>query len=151
MQAPPISPLIAVTGLATLVLAPLGGFSICLAAITAAICMGPEAHPAPERRYMAAACAGGFYLLAGVFGGSIGTLFDALPQALIVAIAGLALLTTIGGSLHNALHDARQRDAALVTFLITASGVSLLGVGAAFWGLVGGLLTQGMLGATRRA
>ncbi|WP_432415265.1 benzoate/H(+) symporter BenE family transporter [Chromohalobacter israelensis] len=149
--APPISPLIAVTGLATLVLAPLGGFSICLAAITAAICMGPEAHPAPERRYMAAACAGGFYLLAGVFGGSIGTLFDALPQALIVAIAGLALLTTIGGSLHNALHDARQRDAALVTFLITASGVSLLGVGAAFWGLVGGLLTQGMLGATRRA
>jgi len=147
---PPISSLIALTGLATLVLAPLGGVSICLAAITAAICMGPEAHPDPNRRYMAAACAGAFYLLAGGFGGSIGTLFDALPSALIVAIAGLALLTTIGGSLHNALRDDSQRDAALVTFLITASGVSLLGVGAAFWGLIGGLLTQGMLAPSRR-
>ncbi|MCK0714393.1 benzoate/H(+) symporter BenE family transporter [Chromohalobacter sarecensis] len=146
---PPLSPLIACTGLATLILAPLGGFSICLAAITAAICMGPEAHPDPERRYMAAACAGAFYLLAGVFGGSIGTLFAALPGPLVLAIAGLALLTTIGGSLHNALHDATQRDAALVTFLITASGVTLLGVGAAFWGLVGGMLTRALLTPAR--
>ncbi|WP_280561263.1 benzoate/H(+) symporter BenE family transporter [Chromohalobacter sp. 48-RD10] len=148
---PPLSPLIACTGLATLILAPLGGFSICLAAITAAICMGPEAHPDPGRRYMAAACAGAFYLLAGVFGGSIGTLFAALPGPLVLAIAGLALLTTIGGSLHNALHDASQRDAALVTFLITASGVTLLGVGAAFWGLVGGMLTRTLLTPARQS
>ncbi|WP_280540191.1 benzoate/H(+) symporter BenE family transporter [Chromohalobacter sp. 11-W] len=148
---PPVSPLIACTGLATLILAPLGGFSICLAAITAAICMGPEAHPDPERRYMAAACAGAFYLLAGLFGGSIGTLFAALPGPLVLAIAGLALLTTIGGSLHNALHDAAHRDAALVTFLITASGVMLLGVGAAFWGLVGGMLTRALLTPARQS
>lgn len=137
----PISPLIAWTGLATLLLAPFGGFSVCLAAITAAICMGPEAHPDPRRRYVAAAAAGGFYLLAGVFGGSIGTLFNALPHALIVTVAGLALLSTIATSLHNALADPRQREAAAVTFLITASGLTLLGIGAAFWGLIGGLIT----------
>jgi len=135
----PVSPLMIWTGLATLVLAPFGGFSVCLAAITAAICMGPEAHPDPARRYTAAAAAGGFYLLAGVFGGSIGTLFDALPQPLIAAVAGLALLSTIGNSLHQALDDASEREAAVVTFLLTASGVTLLGVGAAFWGLLGGL------------
>ncbi|WP_129140341.1 benzoate/H(+) symporter BenE family transporter [Modicisalibacter coralii] len=135
----PVSPLMIWTGLATLVLAPFGGFSVCLAAITAAICMGPEAHPDPARRYTAAAAAGGFYLLAGAFGGSIGTLFDALPQPLIAAVAGLALLSTIANSLHQALDDASEREAAVVTFLVTASGVTLLGVGAAFWGLLGGL------------
>ncbi|WP_163650150.1 benzoate/H(+) symporter BenE family transporter [Modicisalibacter sp. 'Wilcox'] len=135
----PVSPLMIWTGLATLVLAPFGGFSVCLAAITAAICMGPEAHPDPARRYTAAAAAGGFYLLAGVFGGSIGTLFDALPQPLIATVAGLALLSTIGNSLHQALDDASEREAAVVTFLITASHITLLGVGAAFWGLIGGL------------
>ncbi|MBZ9556622.1 MULTISPECIES: benzoate/H(+) symporter BenE family transporter [unclassified Modicisalibacter] len=135
----PVSPLMIWTGLATLALAPFGGFSVCLAAITAAICMGPEAHPDPARRYTAAAAAGGFYLLAGAFGGSIGTLFDALPQPLIAAVAGLALLSTIANSLHQALDDASEREAAVVTFLVTASGVTLLGVGAAFWGLLGGL------------
>ncbi|MBZ9537958.1 benzoate/H(+) symporter BenE family transporter [Modicisalibacter tunisiensis] len=135
----PVSPLMIWTGLATLVLAPFGGFSVCLAAITAAICMGPEAHPDPARRYTAAAAAGGFYLIAGVFGGSIGTLFDALPQPLIATVAGLALLSTIGNSLHQALDDASEREAAVVTFLLTASHITLLGVGAAFWGLLGGL------------
>ncbi len=136
----PISPLMIWTGLATLVLAPFGAFSVCLAAITAAICMGPDVDPDADRRYPAAICAGGFYLLAGLFGGSIGTLFDALPQALVLAIAGLALLSTIGGSLHRALLEPHHREPALITFLITGSGVTLFGVGAAFWGLVAGML-----------
>ena len=85
--------------LTALLLAPFGGFSVCIAAITAAICMGPDVHPDPQRRYMGAVAAGGFYLLAGLFGGAIGLLFSALPVALIHTIAGLALLGTIGGSL----------------------------------------------------
>lgn len=136
----PVSPLMIWTGLTALILAPFGGFTVCLAAITAAICMGSDVHPKPERRYPAAVCAGGFYLLAGVFGGSIGTLFDALPHALVVGIAGLALLPTIGGSLNGALAAPDQREAALITFLTTASGVTLFGIGAAFWGLVAGVL-----------
>ncbi|WP_342594415.1 benzoate/H(+) symporter BenE family transporter [Salinicola lusitanus] len=136
----PVSPLMIWTGLTTLLLAPFGAFSICLAAITAAICMGPDVHPEADKRYPAAIWAGGFYLLAGLFGGSIGTLFDALPQGLVLAIAGLALLPTIGSSLHRALLEAHQREAALVTFLVTGSGVTLFGVGAAFWGLVAGML-----------
>lgn len=134
----PVSPLIAWTGLTALLLAPFGGFTVCIAAITAAICMGPEVDSDPQRRYMAAAAAGGFYLLAGIFGGAISGLFNALPIALIHTIAGLALLGTISGSLHKALSEEKQRDAAIITFLITASGLTLLGVGSAFWGLCGG-------------
>ncbi|MFJ5366365.1 benzoate/H(+) symporter BenE family transporter [Pectobacterium punjabense] len=137
----PVSPLITITALIALILTPFGGFSVCIAAITAAICMGSDVHPDPKKRYLAAVAAGGFYLLAGVFGGSIGQLFTALPQPLIHAIAGLALLSTISGSLYRALLDEEQRDAAVVTFLITASGLTLWGIGAAFWGLIGGMMT----------
>lgn len=138
----PVSPLIAWTGLAALLLAPFGGFTVCIAAITAAICMGPDVHADPQRRYWAAAAAGIFYLLAGVFGGAIGGLLNALPVALIHTIAGLALLGTISASLQRALSDEKQRDAAVITFLIVASGVTLLGIGAAFWGLVGGVIAH---------
>lgn len=93
---------------------------------------------------------GVFYLLAGLFGGAIGGLFSALPAALIHTIAGLALLGTIAGSLHTALAETSQRDAAIVTFLITASGLSLLGVGAAFWGLIGGVITHFVLSLPRK-
>ncbi|CAE1145697.1 benzoate/H(+) symporter BenE family transporter [Serratia rhizosphaerae] len=147
----PTSPLISWTALTALLLAPFGGFSVCIAAITAAICMGPDAHPDPKRRYLAAMAAGGFYLLAGLFGGAIGLLLSALPVALIHTIAGLALLGAIGGSLQRALHDERQRDAALITFLITASGITLFGVGAAFWGLVGGVFAHLLLAWPARA
>lgn len=147
----PISPLMIWTGLATLILAPFGAFSVCLAAITAAICMGPEVHGDPARRYPAAICAGGFYLLAGVFGGSIGTLFDALPAGFVMAIAGLALLSTIGGSLHRALLEGHQREPALITFLVTGSGVTLFGIGAAFWGLAAGMLALLILPDPHRA
>lgn len=138
----PVSPLMSWTGFVSLLLSPFGGFSVCIAAITAAICMGSEVDPDPKKRYWAAACAGFFYLLAGIFGGAIGQLFSALPPALIHTIAGLALLGTIAGSLQRALAGEKQREAAVITFLITASGVSLLGVGAAFWGLLGGALAH---------
>lgn len=138
----PVSPLISWTALTALVLAPFGGFTICIAAITAAICMGEDIHPDPKKRYMAAVAAGFFYLVAGVFGGSIGMLFSALPLALVHTIAGLALLGTIAGSMYRALENERQRDAAIITFLITASGVTLLGVGSAFWGVVGGVIAH---------
>jgi len=146
----PVSPLITWTALTALVLAPFGGFTVCIAAITAAICMGEDIHPDPKKRYMAAVAAGIFYLIAGVFGGSIGMVFTALPEALIHSIAGLALLGTIAGSLYRALENEKQRDAAIITFLITASGVTLLGIGSAFWGLAGGVITHLILSIPAR-
>jgi benzoate membrane transport protein len=134
----PISPLITATGLTTLVLAPFGAFAINLAAITAAICTGPEAHEDPARRYMASVAAGGFYLVVGIFGATVAAVFAAFPAALVAAVAGLALLPTIGNSLASALGDEATREPALITFLITASGVTLAGVGSAFWGVVAG-------------
>ena len=146
----PVSPLMSWTGLVSLLLSPFGGFSVCIAAITAAICMGSDVHPDPKKRYWGAACAGFFYLLAGIFGGAIGQLFSALPTALIHAIAGLALLGTIAGSLQRALAEDKQREAAVITFLITASGMSLLGVGSAFWGLAGGAIAHLILSLPKR-
>jgi len=137
----PISPLMGWTGLANLVLAPFGGFALNLAAITAAICMGPEAHEDPRRRYVAAIAAGGFYMVVGLFGATVVGLFAAFPPELIAAVAGLALFATIGNGLATALRDENQREPALVTFLVTASGVTLSGVGSAFWGLVAGVVT----------
>lgn len=137
----PISPVVGWTGIANFVLAPFGAFALNLAAITAAICMGREAHEDPARRYAAAMAAGGFYLIVGLFGATVGALFAAFPQELIAAIAGIALLGTLGGSLAAALRDETHREAALVTFLVTASGVSLAGIGAAFWGVVFGVAT----------
>ncbi|QIX98052.1 benzoate/H(+) symporter BenE family transporter [Cedecea sp. FDAARGOS_727] len=134
----PVSPLMVVTAAIALLLAPFGVFSVCIAAITAAICQSGEAHPDKDKRWMAAAAAGVFYLIAGIFGGSISALLTALPLAWIHTLAGLALLGTIAGSLHQGLNHERERDAAIVTFLATASGVNLLGVSSAFWGLVAG-------------
>jgi benzoate membrane transport protein len=145
----PSAPLIATTGLASLVLAPFGSHGVNLAAITAAICTGPEAHENPARRYMAAIWCGIFYLIAGVFGATIAALFGALPKALVVSVAALALFGSIMSGLTNAMQDARQREAALVTFMVTASGLTLLSIGSAFWGLVAGIVTQVILGARR--
>ncbi len=145
----PVSPLMTVTGLIALVMAPFGVFSVCIAAITAAICQSPDAHPDRHKRWMASAAAGGFYLLAGVFGGAITALMTALPLAWIQMLAGLALLGTIGGSLYQALSRETERDAAIVTFLITASGITLGGIGSAFWGLIGGGISYAVLGMAR--
>jgi len=138
---PPVSPIIGWTGVANAVLAPFGAFALNLAAITAAICMGREAHEDPSRRYVASVAAGVFYVLVGLFGATVAALFAAFPKALIVAIAGLALLGTIGSSLAAALREDTDREAALVTFLVTASGLTLFGIGSAFWGLVAGVVT----------
>lgn len=135
---PPISAVIGWTGVATTLFAPFGAFSINLAAITAAICMGPEAHEDPRRRYVSAIAAGLFYLLLGIFSATVTAVFWALPHALVLALAGLALFGTIGNGLAAALERGDEREAALVTFLVTASNMSLFGVGSAFWGLVAG-------------
>ena len=135
----PASPLIGWTGLTGLLLASFGGFSYNLAAITAAICMSKDADPDPRKRYRAAVWAGMFYLLTGVFGATVVGLFVALPRALVVTIAGLALLGTIASGLAGALAHEKERDAALITFLVTASGLTLAGIGSAFWGLLLGL------------
>ncbi|MFE1573383.1 benzoate/H(+) symporter BenE family transporter [Comamonas odontotermitis] len=136
----PISKLISITGLATLVLAPFGGYAINLAAITAAICMGPEAHPDKARRYAAAVVCGVIYVLIGCFGVVIAGLLTAFPHELVVAIAGIALLGTIGNGLFMAVQSEQYREAALITFLVTVSGVTIAGVGSAFWGVVAGSL-----------
>lgn len=147
----PVSPVIGWTGVANLVLAPFGAFALNLAAITAAICMGREAHSDPGRRYVAAVAAGCFYLLIGLFGATVGAVFAAFPKELIWVIAGLALFGTIGNGLAAALANEREREPALVTFLVTASGVTLFGIGAAFWGLVAGLVAMLALHAGKPA
>jgi benzoate membrane transport protein len=136
----PVSRLITMTGLATLVLAPFGAFALNFSAITAAICMGPEAHEDRTRRYTAAASCGLIYVVIGLFGAVITGLLTAFPRELVVAIAGLALLGTIGNGLAAALRDDAHREAALITFLVTLSGVVVAGVGSAFWGVVAGSL-----------
>jgi benzoate membrane transport protein len=123
---------------ATLVLAPFGAYALNLAAITAAICMGREAHPDPAKRYVASASAGGLYCIVGLFGAAVTGVLTAFPHELVVAIAGLALLGSIGGGLAQALKEDAHREAALITFLVTLSGVSLAGIGSAFWGVVAG-------------
>ena len=134
----PVSASIAVTGAATTLLAPFGGYAFNLAAITAAICMGREAHEDPARRYTASVAAGVFYVLLGLAGGAVAVLLSAFPRELVAAIAGLALLGTIAGALAAALKDEAHRDAAILTFLVCLSGVSAFGIGAAFWGVVAG-------------
>jgi len=146
-----VSPLMFFTGGLALLFSPFGVYSICIAAITAAICQSPDAHPEANKRWLAAAAAGVFYLLAGVFGGSITALMAALPLSWIQTLAGLALLGTMGGSLFQALQHETERDAALVTFLVTASGVTLLGIGSAFWGLIAGGICYAVFSHFRRA
>ncbi|MBE9607978.1 benzoate/H(+) symporter BenE family transporter [Chitinilyticum piscinae] len=137
---PPISPILGGIGLVNLVLAPLGCFALNLAAITAALCMTPQAHEDPQRRYLASVAAGSIYLLLGVFGATVGAVFAAFPQALVLAVAGLALFGTLAAGLAIAMRDEPLREPALITFLITASDMTLFGIGSAFWGLVGGVL-----------
>ncbi len=136
----PISRLITITGVATLVLAPFGAFALNLAAITAAMCMGREAHPDEAKRYVAAACCGLIYIVVGLFGAAVTGVLTAFPRELVVAVAGLALLGTIAGGLTAALKDEAHREPALITFLVTLSGISLAGIGSAFWGVVAGAL-----------
>jgi benzoate membrane transport protein len=138
---PAVSPLMTWSGVTTLLMAPFGGYTFNLAAITAAIVLSPHAHADPAKRYTAAVMAGLFYIVMGLLGGAVAGLLTAFPPALIMGVAGLALLGTIGSGLAVSLRDERYREAALITFLVTLSGVTLLGVGSAFWGLAAGTLT----------
>ncbi|MFT5739986.1 MAG: benzoate membrane transport protein [Gammaproteobacteria bacterium] len=139
---PPISSIISWTGISTLLLAPFGGFALNLAAITAAICTGPEAHHDAEKRYLAGLSAGVFYLIIGFFGSAVAALFAVFPIEFVLALAGLALISTIANSLQLATADITTREAAVLTFLVSASGVNLFGIGAAFWGLVAGVIAM---------
>ena len=137
----PASPLITATGIASLLLAPFGSHGVNLAAISAAICTGPHAHEDPKKRYTAAMWCGIFYGLAGIFSATLAALFAALPKELVLSIAALALFGSIINGLTQAMSEPREREAALVTFMVTASGLTLFSVGSAFWGIVAGVLT----------
>jgi len=139
------NPIVTVTGLGSLLMAPFGSHAFNIAAITAAICTGREAHEDPSRRWIAGIAAGVFYILVGVFGVTLAALFMAFPATFITTLAGLALLGAIGGSLASAMADAQAREASLITFLAAAANISLLGIGGAFWGLVIGLVAHAVL------
>jgi benzoate membrane transport protein len=136
----PAAPLITWTGITGILMAPFGGFAFNLAAIMAAICMGKEVDTDPKQRYRAAVWAGLFIVATGVFAASLTGLFNSMPQALVVTIAGLALLGTISSSLSTALATEAERIPAVITLVTTASGVAMWGIGSAFWGLVLGAL-----------
>lgn len=139
------NPIVTVTGLGSLLMAPFGSHAFNIAAITAAICTCREAHEDPSRRWIAGIAAGVFYILIGVFGVTLAALFMAFPATFITTLAGLALLGAIGGSLAGAMADAQAREASLITFLAAAANISLLGIGGAFWGLVIGLVAHAVL------
>ena len=133
-------PIVTATGLGSLIMAPFGSHAFNIAAITAAIATGREAHEDPTKRWVAGIAAGCFYVLVGVFGVTLAAVFMAFPATFITTLAGLALLGTIGGALASAMADPASREAALITFLASAANIKLLGVGGAFWGLVIGLI-----------
>lgn len=139
------NPIVTVTGLGSLIMAPFGSHAFNIAAITAAIATGREAHEDPGKRWVAGIAAGVFYVLVGVFGVTLAAVFMAFPSTFITTLAGLALLGTIGGSLAGALADPKTREAALITFLASAANINLLGIGGAFWGLVIGLVAYMLL------
>jgi benzoate membrane transport protein len=131
-----------VTGAGSVLAAFCGGHAINLAAISAALAAGDEAGPDRSRRWVAAASAGGFYLLLGLGATAIAAIAVSAPEGLLAAAAGLALLGTLGGAASSAFTDPASRLGALTTFLVTASGLGIGGIGAAFWGLLGGLLVR---------
>lgn len=139
------NPIVTVTGLGALLMAPFGSHALNIAAITAAICTGREAHEEASKRWIAGIAAGVFYILVGVFGVTLAAVFMAFPATFITTLAGLALLGTIGGSLAGAMADADSRESSLITFLAAAGNITLLGIGGAFWGLVIGLAAHLLL------
>lgn len=141
---PPLSSALLVTGLASLAIAPLGAHTINLAAITAAICTGPDAHPDPAKRWWTGIAYLFVYGGLAAAGASLVALFAAFPGALIKTIAGLGLIGALTGALGSALADERHRFAAVVTFAVTASGIAVFGIGSAFWGLIAGLIVSGL-------
>ncbi len=132
----PARPIIAATSLASIGVAFFGGITIVVAAITAALCTGKDAHEDPAKRYVAGIANGVFYLIGGTFAGTIVTVFTALPKEFIAVLAGLALLGAIASNITAMVREEDHREASVITFLATASGMSFLGLGSAFWGVV---------------
>ena len=143
------NPILTITGLGSLIMAPFGAHAFNVAAITAAICTGKDAHEDPSKRYLAGLACGVLYVTVGIFGVTLASLFMVLPRVFITTLAGLALLGAIGGSLSHAMADARTRETALITFLATSANVTMLGVGGAFWGLIAGLLVHVLIHGRR--
>ena len=141
---PPVSASLLVTGAASAIMAPFGSHAINLAAITAAIVTGPDCHPEPQKRWLVAWPYLILYGTVGLLAGSIMHVLGALPAPLITAIAGLALFSPLTGAITAMMKEPRDIESALVTFLVTASGVSIAGVGSAFWGLTAGLTLFGV-------
>ncbi len=141
----PAKPIISATSIASLAVACVGGITIVLASITAALCLGKDAHELKEKRYIAGVANGLFYILGGLFAGSIVMLFSLMPKELIAALAGLALLGAIATNISVAMGKESQRDAALITFLATASGMQFLGLSSVFWGICIGLVAHFVL------
>lgn len=146
---PPANRLILSTGVASLLIAPFGGHGVNLAAITAAICTGPDAHPDPARRWIVGVIYGGLYLVVALFAAPLAGLFIAMPPAVLEAVTGLALIAPLTGALHNMMMDVGSREAAVLAFAATASGLTLVGVGSAFWGLVVGFAALAAMGWIR--
>lgn len=146
----PARPIMTATGLASIAVAFFGGITIVIAAITAALCTGKDAHDDPAKRYVAGIANGIFYLLGGTFAGAIVMLFVALPKPFVAILAGLALIGAIASNVMGAIQDEAHREAAVITFLATASGLTLFGLGSAFWGVVIGSGASLVLSATRR-
>ena len=139
------NPIVTVTGMGSLLMAPFGSHAFNIAAITAAICTGREAHEDPSKRWIAGMAAGIFYILVGVFGVTLAAVFMAFPATFITTLAGLALLGTIGGSLASAMADPKSREAVLITFLAAAANITMFGIGGAFWGLLIGMVAYAVL------
>ena len=135
---PHVKQLVGWTGMAQSFFAPLGAFSTNIAAISAAVSLDDQAHPDPQKRYIAGMSCGFFYILMGLFASTLTTLLLAFPSVFIVSLAGIALLATIGHNISLAFQDITEREAALMTFLFSASGVQFFGIGSAFWGLLFG-------------
>ena len=148
---PELRPLLVTTGAATAAAAPFGGHAINLAAITAALAAGPDAHPDPRRRWIASVTTGGIHLVLGLCAGLATVLVAAAPAVLIAAVAGLALLATLGSALAAAVEDPEHRDAAIVTLVVSASAIAAVGISAPFWGLLAGLAFSRWGRTARRA
>ena len=147
---PPVQPALMVTGVASTLMAPFGSHAINMAAITASIVTGPDCHPDPKKRWLVAWPYLVFYGLIGLMAASFVHVLGALPKDLITAIAGLALFTPLMGGVIAMMKEPRDIESALVTFLVTASGLTIAGVGSAFWGLVAGLVLFGARHLIRR-
>ena len=141
----PAKPIVMATSIASLAVACVGGITITLAAITAALCTGKDAHELKEKRYIAGVANGIFYLLGGLFASSIVLVFSLLPKELIAALAGLALIGAISANITIAMKNDSQRESALITFLATASGMQFLGFSSVFWGICIGMIAHYIL------